>query len=97
MESGVIGNEVRTGLVLLVWAVPALAADRAGPLLVPPAFAVVFIDAETEKALGPFPYDRAVYAKGIEENETPIGKVKGHRLFCYQLFSLYGELAGGQR
>jgi CHASE2 domain-containing sensor protein len=28
----------------------------------------------------------------MEENVTPIGKVKGHRLFCYQLFSLYHEL-----
>ena len=28
----------------------------------------------------------------MEENVTPIGKVKGHRLFCYQLFSLYEEL-----
>jgi hypothetical protein len=33
----------------------------------PPApFAVVFIDAKTEGALGAFPYDRAVYAKGME-------------------------------
>lgn len=28
-------------------------------------FAVVFIDERTEKALGPFPYDRAVLARGI--------------------------------
>jgi CHASE2 domain-containing sensor protein len=28
----------------------------------------------------------------MEENLTAIGKVKGHRLFCYQLFSMYEEL-----
>jgi hypothetical protein len=33
----------------------------------------------------------------MEENVTPIGKVKGHRLFCYQLFSLYEELAAAER
>src|SRR5215212_6630734 len=29
-------------------------------------FAVVFVDERTEARLGPFPYDRSVYAKGIE-------------------------------
>ena len=28
----------------------------------------------------------------METNKTRIGAVKGHRLFCYQLFSLYREL-----
>lgn len=30
-------------------------------------FIVVFIDTKTEKALGPFPYDRSVYAKAIDK------------------------------
>src|SRR4051794_23731352 len=31
-------------------------------------FVAVFIDAKTEKALGPFPYDRAVLAKAIDKS-----------------------------
>jgi adenylate cyclase len=58
---------IRFVLLLLGLMAPGCAAaERSAPSLPPPAFAVVFIDAETEKALGPFPYDRAVYAKGIE-------------------------------
>lgn len=30
-------------------------------------FVIVFIDTKTEKALGPFPYDRAIYAKAVEK------------------------------
>jgi CHASE2 domain-containing sensor protein len=33
-------------------------------------FIVVFIDAKTEKALGPFPYDRAVLAKAIDKTAS---------------------------
>jgi CHASE2 domain-containing sensor protein len=56
----------RIAMLLLVWTAPLFAADRSAPRLPPPAFAVVFIDADTENALRAFPYDRGVYAKGIE-------------------------------
>jgi CHASE2 domain-containing sensor protein len=56
----------RIAMLLLVWTAPLFAADRSAPRLPPPAFAVVFIDAETERALGAFPYDRGVYAKAVE-------------------------------
>jgi hypothetical protein len=32
----------------------------------PDPFVPVFIDSKTEKALGPFPYDRALYAKAVD-------------------------------
>src|SRR5438874_80021 len=34
--------------------------DRLNP------FVLVFIDSATEKSLGPFPYDRGLYAKAVE-------------------------------
>lgn len=56
----------------------AAAAAAAGPGTVPTTssaaatrttepFAVVLIDNKTEKALGPFPYDRSVYARAIDK------------------------------
>jgi CHASE2 domain-containing sensor protein len=52
-------------IVLMVISAPVLAAGK-GAKQPPPGFAVVFIDAATEEALGVFPYDRSLYAKGIE-------------------------------
>jgi CHASE2 domain-containing sensor protein len=60
-----IAAMIRLGIALMLVPMSLFAAD-APKSTVPPAFAVVFIDAATEKAIGPFPYDRAVYAKGIE-------------------------------
>jgi hypothetical protein len=52
-----------TWAILIVLPSPCVAAERRAARDV---FAVVFVDERTEARLGPFPYDRAVYAKGIE-------------------------------
>ena len=53
-------------LLLAVCASRCAAQTPAAAAQTPAAFAVVFIDARSEAALGPFPYDRDVYDKGIE-------------------------------
>jgi hypothetical protein len=52
-------------LVILVGAKAGASTEPARELDSP--FVVVFIDAKTEKALGPFPYDRSVLAKAIDK------------------------------
>ena len=37
-------------------------------------FAIVLVDAKTERAIGPFPYDRAVYAKAIDRTAACVVK-----------------------
>ena len=52
-------------LVGLMLTVECNASDgKPGPT--PHPFVFVFVDAKTERVLGPFPYDRSVYAKAIE-------------------------------
>jgi len=54
-------------LIVMIMATFSHAAEPEGTAgAVPPAFAVVLIDAQTEQLLGPFPYDRALYAKAID-------------------------------
>src|SRR5689334_20798336 len=53
------------GFVVL-WSACVFGADGVELVSPPTPFAVVLIDRATERALGEFPYDRAVYARGIE-------------------------------
>lgn len=57
---------IRLTLIVFLIAIWTRAEDAPKPLVSPAPFAVVMIDEASEKELGPFPYDRAVYAKGIE-------------------------------
>jgi len=58
---------IRFALIFLIAAAGwAHAAELVKAIIPPPPFAVVMIDEATEKELGLFPYDRAIYAKGIE-------------------------------
>ena len=52
--------------ILISFVVLGFVTRRVSASEVPTPFAVVLIDLETEKRLGAFPYDRSVYAKGIE-------------------------------
>jgi hypothetical protein len=56
---------MKWSVFIMIGVLPSLcvAAERRGAR---DAFAVVFIDERTEARLGPIPYDRSVYAKGIE-------------------------------
>ncbi len=57
---------IRFTLILFLAGTLARAEDVAKPLVPPAPFAVLMIDEASEKELGVFPYDRTVYAKGIE-------------------------------
>src|SRR5436190_3757298 len=54
------------GMVLLVATACRAEEPKPAEIQPPTPFAVVFIDAKTEAALGAFPYDRSIYAKGLE-------------------------------
>src|SRR4051812_42825563 len=63
---------ISTSVLLLAAAAPDRSDSR--PATAPAAstrpaepFAVVFIDVKTERLLGPFPYDRSIYARAINK------------------------------